>query len=106
MADIVIRGMEMPTPEHGVRTINIYADGVITNYAEEIIGHAVPLPEGHGRLGDLDALFKHLFLTDGGYIANDRDSDGWPHVCTYESIKKAIHGAPTIIPAEGDGDNA
>lgn len=63
----------------------------------------VPLPEKHGRLIDADALFKHLFLTDGGYIANDRDSDGWPHVCTYESIKKAIHEALTIIEVEGGG---
>ena len=38
---ILITGTEMPTIEQGVRTINIYADGVVTNYAEETIGKAV-----------------------------------------------------------------
>lgn len=43
----ILINIEMPTSEQGVRTINIYADGVVTNYAEETIGKAVPFPK-HG----------------------------------------------------------
>lgn len=76
---VCIKGMEMPTLEQAVRTINIYADGVITNYAEVTIAHAAPVPP-HGRLIDADALCD-------GLVSNH------PVV---------IHAtmAPTIIPAE------
>lgn len=55
-----------PTFEQGCRTITIYADGVVTNYAEEVIGKAIPVPD-HGRLIDADALMKHeVFIPLGG----------------------------------------
>lgn len=43
----------------------------------------VPLPEGHGRLGDLDALQKEFKKSHGG------------------KILMLIDTAPTIVPAEG-----
>lgn len=46
----------------------------------------VPLPKGHGRLGDLDALEKELAF-DYAYAA-----------------AKVCHNAPTIAPAEGGGE--
>lgn len=92
---ILIEGIDMPTPEQGVRTINIYADGVVTNYAEEAIGKAVPLPQ-HGDLVDRDAL--------------EQDAQGRLVICNkYENqfqkpyeVMRAIALAPTIIPAEGE----
>lgn len=39
---VYIEGIGIPTAVQGVRTINIYADGVVTNHAEVTIGNAVP----------------------------------------------------------------
>lgn len=71
---ILIKGMEMPTPEQGVRTINIYADGVITNFAEEIIGHADPIPEKHGRLIDADVMVEGLMKCAKNPPDDDQES--------------------------------
>lgn len=52
MADIVIRGMEMP--RSGCVVVNIHPDGTVyVNgvYPTKLLS-AVPLPEGHGRLVD------------------------------------------------------
>lgn len=91
MADILIRGMEMPK-EGG--KILIAADGSVWVNAWPTRGYmrmenvyAVPLPEGHGRLGDLDALAERC------------DS---PHWCVWLN---EIQDAPTIVPAERDKDN-
>ena len=85
---ILIKGLEMPTVEHGVRTINIYADGVVTNYAEDTIATAVPVPP-HGRLIDADALVEECMKEDG-FIA--------------EMLFRKVSNAPTIIPADKEGE--
>lgn len=91
---IYIKGMEMPTFEQGVRTINIYADGVVTNYAEEPIGQAVPVPP-HGRLGDLDAFESIKYELPKKQKAFNR---GFHSGVQY--VQRLIMDAPTIIPAE------
>ena len=90
---ILIKGMEMPTAEQGVRTINIYADGVVTNYAEVTIGKAVPVPP-HGRLIDADELVLPPNLNDWNSVAEyvENIADCW----------KAVDNATTIIPADMD----
>ena len=94
---VYIKGMEMPTAEQGIRTINIYADGVVTNYAEEAIGKAVPVPP-HGRLGDLDELEKTF--------REDADAEWNRFACpvnwadAFDDVADMIADAPTIIPAE------
>lgn len=95
MADILIRGMEMPSAEQGLRTINIYADGVVTNYAEEVIATAIALPEGHGRLVDADALEK----TVGEAVYQYWNSNGGGYYLAEDAIPD-IRFAPTIVPAE------
>lgn len=66
----------------------------------------VPLPEGHGRLGDLDALdraFTDLRFNADGSIAHWDDRRNW---CLHgEEIERLIGEAPTIIPAEGGGED-
>ena len=84
---VYIKGMEMPTTEQGVRTINIYADGVVTNYAEVTIGKAVPVPE-HGRLIDADEFLKRAIGTKcfhGDYAL---------------MLEELVGESATIIPAE------
>lgn len=87
MADILIRGMEMPKEGE---MIFIAADGSVWINAGPTRGYmrmenvcAVPLPEGHGRLGDLDALMKNI---------GDVPYKG--------SVKRVLMSAPTIIEAD------
>lgn len=58
-----------------------------------------PVPE-HGRLGDLDELFKRMFVGPDGQRYPDKDVDGWDHAYTFRGIKHEILSAPTIIPAD------
>lgn len=97
MADILIRGMEMPkeVPVWGA----IFPSGDVYVMDQNWKGFkAVPLPEGHGRLGDLDALYE---------VAKTR-SMGLYGPCNYQCVVTGndILKAPTIVPAEGGADNA
>lgn len=102
MADILIRGMEMP-----IRCINCpfktyyhSENRCLANRGKKIvfeIGHdrgrdcpLLPLPEGHGRLIDADYL---LSLMDNG-----------DHYPTGLLDAADIYDAPTIIEAEGGGE--
>lgn len=93
MADVVIRGIEMPKGEMSYVEFQIWGDGTVYKRRGlagklEQVGTAIPLPEGHGRLGDLDALKTGLFVFDE--ITRD-----------YYINRKEIENAPTIVPAEG-----
>ena len=91
MADILIRGMKMP--KEGYLPLNIYPDGRVSCNFDYDCARAVPLPEGHGRLIDADALLNNNGV--GTQIA------GWGKM-VHET---AIAYAPTIVPAEGGTDN-
>lgn len=86
MADILIRGMDMPNKDeilvfdvwHG----KVYARSTANTGTRRY--EVVLLPEGHGRLGDLDALMKNI---------GDVPYKG--------SVKRVLMSAPTIVPAEG-----
>ena len=89
MADILIRGMEMPT-QCGNCPISTNTRRCTILWRE--FGNPskrlqdcplVPLPEGHGRLGDLDALQDEF----------KKFHDG--------KRSMLIDTAPTIVPAEG-----
>ena len=90
MADILIRGMEMPKYTTKAE-FGIDADGnplcmvYHKDGTEPDIYDVVPLPEKHGRLIDVDAL-----------LAED---DGYYTQFGYSPDK--IREAPTIVPAEG-----
>lgn len=90
MADLVIRGMEMPKGNNAISII-IFSNGKVSlahdkKYAE--YAEAVPLPERHGRLGDLDELETTVIdAIEKGFNAVD--------------ILLDIRFAPTIIEAEG-----
>lgn len=85
MADILIKGLGMPNA-HQVRPFYLKGngDGTATVYEYTTgmqTGVAVPLPEKHGRLGDLDALCA-------GLVSN-------------HPVVIYAKNAPTIVPAEG-----
>ncbi|MEE1199225.1 MAG: hypothetical protein U0L09_01085 [Christensenellales bacterium] len=115
MADILIRGMEAPQccgecPFQASRWTGDFCSagqfmvGIDFDYRKK---HKkcplLPLPEGHGYLIDRDALKKRTpmvidysaggFGTDGS-IRPVRGYGDWQ-----------IDNAPTIVPAEGDGEN-
>jgi hypothetical protein len=56
----------------------------------------VPLPEWHGRLIDADALIKNHF-SDEHRIALSYANKLW--------MRRIINGEPTIVPAEGGGED-
>jgi hypothetical protein len=94
MADILIRGMEMPKAQHTI-TITICHDGyTVVEYRdnglllEEIETYkTIPLPAGHGRLVDADKLTVKM-KTRKWMIGRASDPD-----CL-------VFDAPTIVPAE------
>ena len=104
MADIVIRGVEMPKfcCECPLKE-SMYDVGYICLPRKEPIKvnlskgrddacPLVPLPGGHGRLIDADALVADTSFFDGG---------DWH----YGYSAKQIENAPTIVPAEGGGED-
>lgn len=66
----------------------------------------VPLPAGHGRLGDLDKLdyaFTALRFNEDGSLNHWDDRKNW---CLHgNEIETILANAPTIVPAEGGNAN-
>lgn len=84
MADILISGIEdIPVGQEFVIVENIDFERYLYNRETGAVFHLISLPEGHGRLGDLDALESELAF-EYAYAA-----------------AKVCRNAPTIIPAEG-----
>lgn len=95
MADILIRGMEMPKDNNAISII-IFSNGKVSlahdkKYAE--CAEAAQLPEGHGDLIDRDALRKEIDANRPGRSYED----GW--------ALTVMDHAPTIVPAEGGSKN-
>lgn len=94
MADLVIRGMEMPET-CGLCQLCLDDSRICNGYCMFFHRRVnmmerdkncpiIPLPEGHGRLGDLDALAYSDEVKRKG--------------CAYQ---EEIFRFPTIVPAEG-----
>lgn len=83
MADIVIRGVDIPKPNEGAYLMQVFNDGrtIVYHYAvngngfgtdpqKVIETKAVPLPKGYGRLIDADKLTPDMgnYITGGSGI--------------------------------------
>lgn len=95
MADILIRGISLPEDELKYVSLWVYGDGrvyVINNASaacsRKLQDLAVPLPEGHGRLTDADAIMTNI-----------------GEVPYKGSVRRVLMSAPTIVPAEGGTDD-
>ncbi len=90
MADILIRGIEMPTEQR--IEVFIYKDGFVVydNSDGHLLGRAIVtfLPEEYGRLIDADALMNSI---------GDVPYKG--------SVRRVLMSAPTVVPAKG-GNNS
>lgn len=87
MADILIRGLDMPLSK---TELIVFPSGVVQVYdsRENYLGKAqsVPIPAGHGRLIDADELIKAKSVNNIAIMID-------------------IAAAPTIVPAEGGGED-
>ena len=97
---IYLPNMEMPKEGSWI-TLRVYPDwqcflyswrGNDIEFIEQLT--AVPVPEPHGRLGDLDALPWYLANTSVKYATYE----DWEMLCD------AIAAAPTVIPASEEGE--
>lgn len=91
MADILIRGLDMPKKGNPL-TVLIYPDGTATWKDREY--KAIPVPP-HGRLIDADALFEVMGQDTERWLIDDIS-----YIETDDAIS-AVYKAPTIVPAEG-----
>ena len=60
---------------------------------EKHIYYGTPLPKGHGRLIDADAIPEQTELK--GFLSQDN-----AHLVTIDRVKAALNDAPTIIEAD------
>lgn len=101
MADILIRGIERPRERS--LWLCIKTDGTVYNIKPggigiaHAVGTAVSLPEGHGKLGDLDALSESL-AESATFNYNKRTSVTWADA--FESMIDILEEADTIVPAD------
>ena len=65
----------------------------LTSRAYSAIRSGTPLPKGHGRLIDVDAIPHQVELK--GFLMQDD-----MHLVTIDRIKAALNEAPTIIEAD------
>ena len=103
MADLVIRGMEMPKERN--LWFCIKTDGTVYDIGTaHAVGTAIPIPEGHGKLIDTDKMRESIRRQTGLLKLM-----GVELAEIAETIEKGflqeIDNAPTIIPAEGDGED-
>jgi hypothetical protein len=106
MADIVIRGMEMPKIGE-ILCINIFPDRKVTRQLDlscEQIATAIPLPEGHGRLKDSRYIIDTIKETYCSACACSPTSFNC-QLCKITKVIEIIENASTIVPAEGGIDN-
>ena len=96
MADVLIRGIEMPCNAEGCEVIiRIQPNGEVLDAHKIHIGAtAIPLPEGYGRLIDADALIRDKSCEANLWC-------GYEYQDHYVVFEEDIKNAPTIVPAEG-----
>lgn len=98
MADLLIKGMEMPDKLHTISTCRD-ADGVLqANCGDGTGWHDVVEVPTHGRLidaGELRAAMYH------NAFEKDSDMQRWDSGCwiRYKMFEKVIEAAPTVIEA-------
>ena len=94
---VLIKGMGMPKSGEHPYWVAIHSDGIVEFNENKGQGwqtsEAVPVPP-HGRVIDADALMKKI----------EHDT---PMSAVFEkTIRRYLHNAPTIIPAEPPKDEA
>lgn len=102
MIDLVIRGMDMPKYTTKAE-FGIDADGnaLCMVYHEDgtepDIYNVIPLPEGHGKMGDLDKIVSFI-----DYYERPTDRNESPFKALNAVRDYICNVSNTIVPAEGE----
>lgn len=103
MADILIRGMEMPTEQR--TEVLIFKNGFVAFY--DVYGRyvgeakAIPLPEGHGRCIDADSFKIDCLAATKEAKPDFIRHEDWLKSCAITmSFCSDIDERPTIVPAD------
>ena len=92
---IYIKGIEMPkVPTRFI----IFADGRVEDEDDSVYKYSATLVSNHGRLGDLDALYRRIKTECNPY--------GSPTIGYDDGLKVLgiIGSTPPIIPADKEGE--
>ena len=100
MSGIYIKGFQI---KPGIQTIDVGldADVDIIALADGEIYDVIPVPD-HGRLIDADALTA--FCTEMQSIEWNNKAAPYSWAYAYESFEGDVDDAPTVIPAEKEGE--
>lgn len=90
--------IDIPEEEYAAICYNVLNERE-HSYGYVAIANGKPLPKGHGRLIDADAIES---------ILHNRGFDKAKSVRFYEIVwaQKQVHNAPTVIEADKEVDNA
>lgn len=106
MADLVIRGMEMPEycyecPCHNGESgyCQAYKSGYLNSIERPAKCPLVPLTEGHGRLIDAEELRKAMYHEA---FETDSHMQKWESGCwiRYRMFERNLETVSTIVPAD------
>lgn len=112
MADVLIRGIEMPCDVEGCEVIiRIQPNGEVLDAHKIHIGAtAIPLPEGHGRLIDADALaaqFKKQIVNEDDLMELCKRAGLMSNYFNESKVQigmvtfmRMLNDAKTIVPTE------
>ena len=73
------------------------------SWAEYLIKNGTPLPKGHGRLGDLDALEKEIVngIKAGNY---EEGYETFAHINNMDDCVECVKYADTIIESDKESE--
>lgn len=103
MADILIRGIEMPK-ENDTLVFDIWHGKVYTRSTANTGTRSyevIPLPEGHGKLIDIKDVKSEKFHIEGQAEMYSVYNIGWN-----DALDVVCMNAPSIVPAEGGMNDA
>jgi hypothetical protein len=109
MADIVIRGVEMPETNFSYINLQIWGFGGVYKLDKQcnltpVKYQVVPLPEGHGDLKDSAEIIGKIKEKYCGACLCPSTSFNC-QLCKITKVIEIIENVQTIIPAEGGGED-
>ena len=85
--------------DNGIQDNEIAVDDVCEMARAIRLG--IPLPKGHGRLGDLDIILNKALKHRENYMEAENSSYCRGKLHAYEVYVEEVDNAPTIIEADG-----
>lgn len=100
--DLVIKISEEDYKNLQKKWISNMFNNMDLNHYEKLIVHGIPLPKGHGRIGDLDALEEEM--TNGIKAGNFEEGyEEYEHINNVDDCLECVKYADTIIEADKTG---